>query len=229
MISIKEVIYRIYANPIMRNMERSDVVTSIKTILRLIGVPGSLTQKSIVLEILEGRATLPKDLMNIVSVVLQDTNGNAIRVRASTDDNIQVNHTKADTQIPAITYQRAHDYLYTDFQEGTVRVVYNGIAMDKDGYPEIPDNESLLMAIENYVKFRYFTGLFENGFIGEGVLDRAETQYLFYVGQVSNDFDMPSEDGIESLINSIATLIPNRDAIDSNFKFQGIPQHLKAH
>jgi len=229
MISIKEVIFRIYANPIMRTVSQSDLITNIRTILRLIGVPGSLTQKSIILTIVAGRAVLPKDLMNIVSVLLQDPSGNEFRIRAATADNIQVNHKKPDTQPSALNYQRAHDYIYTDFEEGTIQVVYNGIATDKDGYPLIPNNESLLMAIENYVKFRHFTGLFENGFISEHILERAEQQYLFYVGQVSNDFDMPSEDGIESLINSIATLLPNRDAIDTNFKYQGVPQHLKSH
>jgi hypothetical protein len=126
-----------------------------------------------------------------------------------------------------ITYKHVPGWLYFDFETGRVEVIYSVFMVDDNGFPLLPDNESLILAIENYIKFKYFTVLFEVGRISEKALDRAETQYTWYMGQASNSFSTPTEDEAETIFSAICRLVPDRDAFFTNFKYNSNTEHLK--
>jgi hypothetical protein len=128
-----------------------------------------------------------------------------------------------------VTYKHVPGWIYFDFEAGMVEIIYSAFMVDDNGFPLIPDNESLLLAIENYVKVQYFIILFETGHLSEKALERAETQYAWYIGQASNFFSTPTEDEAETIFDSICRLVPDRDAFFTNFKYNSNTERLKLH
>jgi len=246
----------------LRNVKKADVFDSITTVLKLMNIPATFEEKSIVLIIENFRVATPPDLYKLKAVTSTDGEGRiGTRLKTSTDARIQHHGTrqqKAPTPVTApvptpipgaerkeenwqvvttrsmqtsntITYKHVPGWIYTDFSTGMVELIYSAYKLDDNGFPLLPDNESLILAIENYIKFQYFTILFEMGQIAEKVLDRAEQQYLWYVGQASNSYDTPTEDEAEVIFDAICRLIPDREAFFTNFKYSSNTEQLKLH
>lgn len=229
MITINDIMYRIYRNPLLQNVRKVDIVEDIKTVLKLLNVPVHLEEKRIVLNVQEYRAKIPKDLHQVKSVIAMNLNGQRRRLRASSDIRVEHQGTSRDSMVSTATYKVVPGWLYADFKSGDVEVIYTGFTLDPEGYPLIPDNESLLLAIEGYVKVNYFTVLVETGHMAFGILERAEQQYNWYMGQASNSMDMPTSEETESLFNALIRLIPDRDSFETNDKFRSNKEILRDH
>jgi len=229
MVTINDILFRIYRNPLLRNVRKIDVVEDIKSVMELLDIPASMEEKRVVLTVQEYRVVTPKDLHVVKYVMAMNLNGVSQRLRSSSDDRIQHQKVYRDQLASTATYKVVPGWIYTDFASGDIEVVYTGITMDDSGFPLIPKNESLLKAIENYVKTQYFTMLHEMGHISIEALERAEQQYAFYAGQTSNSFSMPTPDETESLFNALVRLIPDRDSFDTNFKFGSNKENLVNH
>jgi hypothetical protein len=229
MVSIDEFIFRIYENPILRNVRKSDIVTHITSVLRLLSVPAILEDKRVVLNVQEYRTVIPRDVHRITSIMGMNVGGNTKRLISSQDDRITQQGKFRDAQMSAIQYKHVGQFIYTDFESGDIEVIYKGFSMDANGSPLIPDNESLLLAIENYIKVRHFTIGVETGTIPMNVLQMAEQQYAWYMGQASNSFTIPTPEETESLFNAIVTLLPKRDEHQLNYKYSGLPEVIRNH
>lgn len=46
------------------------------------------------------------------------------------------------------------NYLYTTFKTGKVLVIFKGMPLDEEGYPQVPDNANFRMALEYYLVYR---------------------------------------------------------------------------
>ncbi len=230
MVTISDILFRVYRNPILQNVRKVDVVDHVKAVLKLLRVPATFEEKSIVLTINNFRVILPKDLYLLKSVNAMKANDvPGIRLKSSSDDRILQQHVRPDDKPTTVTYKHVPGWIYTDFEEGEIEVIYSAFQVDESGFPLIPDNESLLLAIENYIKVRHFTILVETGHLTDKVLDRAEQQCDWYMGQASNSFDIPTEDEAESLFDAIVRLIPDRDAFFTNFKYNSNTEKLVDH
>lgn len=229
MITINDIMYRIYRNPLLQNVSKGDIVEDIKTVLKLLDVPVHLEEKRIVINVQEYRAKIPSDLHKVKSVMAMNVGGNQVRLRHSSDIRVEHQGEFRDRIASTATYKVVPGWIYTDFKSGDVEVIYTGFTLDSDGYPLIPDNESLLLAIEGYVKVNYFTVLVEMGHMAMGILERAEQQYNWYMGQASNSMDMPTSEETESLFNALIRLIPDRTSFETNNKFRSNKEILRDH
>lgn len=227
MLTVNDIIYRIYENPLLQNVRKSDIVTHIKSVIKLLDLPATFEEKRIVVNIQEYRARIPKDLYEIKSVMAMNYGGAQVRVRASSDDRVQQQNEFRGSRTTTIAYKIVPGYIYTEFQSGDIELIYTAFSTDEKGFPLIPDEESLVLAIENYIKVRHFTILFENKQLSENILNRAEQQYSWYIGQAANKFTTPTPEQTESLLNAFVRLIPNRKAIEDNFKFNSVPENIR--
>jgi hypothetical protein len=62
-----------------------------------------------------------------------------------------------------LTYKIQGMVIYTSMKEGTIEIAYRAIAVDKDGYPLIPDKSTFTNALELYIKKKCFTIWFDLG------------------------------------------------------------------
>lgn len=229
MVTINDIMYRVYRNPLLQNVRKVDIVEDIKTVLKLLDVPVHLKEKRIVINVQEYRAILPKDLHKVKSVIAMDLGGQQQRLKHSSDIRIEHQGEFRDKLASTATYKVVPGWLYADFKSGDVEVIYTGFTLDAEGYPLIPDNESLLLAIEGYIKVNYFTTLVETGHMAMGILERAEQQYNWYIGQASNSLDMPTSEETESLFNALIRLVPDRNSFDTNDKYRSNKEILRNH
>jgi len=227
--TINDIIFRVYRNPILQNVSKSDIVTHVKEVMGLLDVPAAMEEKRIVLNVLNYRVVVPSDLHIIKAVSALDFNSREVRLHHSSDDRILHQHERRDPQPSTVTYKHVPGFIYTDFESGDIEVIYTAFSTDPDGFPLIPDEPSLMIAIENYIKVQHFTILADMGMVTEQTLHRAETQYAWSIGQASNKFTIPTPEEAETLFNAIARLLPDRQAIDTNFKYNAVPQNLRNH
>lgn len=72
--------------------------------------------------------------------------------------------------------------IYTSIEKGEIELAYRAIMVDSDGYPLIPDDGTFAIALELYIKKRYFTILFDQGKISHQVLANTQQEYCWAVG-----------------------------------------------
>lgn len=231
MLTMNDILYRVYANPILRNVRKVDVVDHVKSLTKLLNIPATFVEKSVNLHIKGFRAPLPQDLYKILGVTSLDTPGGTpgVRLKSTADSRIQHNRDNPSSYPTNVTYKEVPGLIYMDKEEADIEVIYTAFNVDENGFPLLPDNESLLKAIENYIKVQYFTILVETGHMPDKVLDRAEKQYEWYVGQATNSFATPTEDEAETIFDAIVRLIPNRDSFFVNFKYDSNTETLVNH
>lgn len=162
-------------------------------------------------------AILPADYFDVIKIT--DTTGNILYSR-----NYDPNPSLADD-----TYKIQGNIIYTTMQSANIDISYQAISLDSDGYPMIPDNAEFIRALELYIKKKWFTILFDMGKINGNVLSNTQQEYAWAVGACQSEFNRLSIDQMESLVNSLTTLIQKVTEHDSSFRFLGNKEYLKNH
>ena len=214
---VGEILYRIKEHPLLKNVNKSDVVNHIKTVIELVGAPGLYEEKLVKLDIRDYRAVLPKDFKSIVAVRTLD--GVKTPMKRNLDDFKKFNKDTANGDT-TLSYHIVNNYIYVDFIEGFIEIVYLAYKLDEDGLPILPDNESLYLAIENYIKVRYF-GILADLYPGryDRPLQRAEQQYAWYIAQATSSFTNPDYDTAKAIGDMIVRMLPIKKKEETNFKY----------
>jgi hypothetical protein len=227
MISIGEIIYRILENPLLKGVKKSDIVNHVKTVIELVGVPGLKQEKYIKLNIQNYRAQLPDDFLERISVRLEGIRSKVVLTH-NTD-----NHALFNDKVPegtfsdtVFTHKITTNYIYTDFEEGEIELVYRAYHTDTNGWPMIPKNESLILAIENYIKARYYGILADQNAKFERAYQRAETQYNWYVAQATSSLLTLDPVEAQALASALIRLVPVKDNFYSDDKYAGQPERI---
>lgn len=127
------------------------------------------------------------------------------------------------------TYTMNNNNIFTNFESGTVVIVYRAIATDEECYPLIANNATLLRCIESYIKYRWFDILNDMDQVSGQKLNKAEVDYLANVAQADSNLKLPSDDEMESLVNQMTQLMPSRSQFEDRFAFLGAKEHLRIH
>jgi hypothetical protein len=225
MMSIGEIMYRLLEQPLLRAVRQSDIVTHVKTVLELVGVPGVKEEKLINLDIVDYRAPLPSDFLERKAVrAIYDS----IRVAMThmTDEfgkfNKEILGDKEEDIL--FTHKIVGQYIYTDFKEGQVELIYTAYVTDENGLPMIPRNESLYLAIENYIKSRHYGILADQNAQFERAYQRAEQQYCWYVGQATASLLNLDPVEAQAFGEAIIRMVPIKDNFYTNYKYAGQPE-----
>ncbi len=228
LVSIKMVADRLYRNPLMKDLSYEFIVDNAIQILRILEAPSLFSTRREALNVVNYRAMKPVDMIKVESVVRTEPGSIPVPLTASEDIAQEFYHqsnnlpTRSDE-----TYSLNSKYINCNFEKGTVEVIYKAVATDEECYPLILNNETLLRCVESYIKYRYFDMLNDMDIISNQKLNKAETDYMFNVGQADSNLKMPSVDEMESLVNQITQLIPSRTAHSSRFEFLGAQEQLK--
>ena len=239
-VSLKRILFNVMNHPLARDLTYEIAAGFSVEALELIGSPLAYENKvtNPKLNIIGYKALLPANIINIRGVRAfgngDTSESRAIQLTHATD----IYHNSAncndcdgdecnDCMGAELTYTTSAGVITTSFPEGRVEVAYQGLMEDEDGFPLIPKNPKVLLAVEYYVLFRYLAPLYDIGKITDKAFGRIEQQKLWYMGAAASDTKIANMDHAEAMFNSINRLIINDGAQRNFYKFMGKHERLR--
>lgn len=220
-ISIRRILDDLMAHPMLQDLTMERAINYAVDFIRIVGCPQFYSEKIEQIEIDNYRGKLPCDFYSIIQV--RDPNSHICYKHAS--DTFHTSGCKhAD-----ITYKIQGNVIFTSTKEGTIEIAYNAYNLDEDGYIMLPDNSSFIRALEAYIKVKQFTILFDMGKMQAGVLQNAQQEYAWAVGDCQSEFNRMSIDEMESFTNSWRTLLIRDNQQREGFARLGNRQNIKVH
>lgn len=89
-----------------------------------------------------------------------------------------------------INYERVGDKIYFDRPYGKINILYRGLQLDDDGFPEITDKEALAIATFCAYTVKYREGLATNNANMLAIAENLRMQWLLRADQARNDYYM---------------------------------------
>lgn len=129
--------------------------------------------------------------------------------------------------IKAEEYKVIDDVLQFSFEKGYVAISYYKRIYDKDGYPLIPDEVSVIQAITSFCTYKIFQKAWYQG--REGMRDKWEIAYNewnWYCRQAKSKAKSLNAEQLEQLSNYMTTLLPRDNYWSSLRKSYGIPEDV---
>lgn len=207
-VSIDVVASRITKHPLLKDINYEDIIQYTVDVLRLVNVPRSYEEQSKYAEVIEYKAQLPADCLNVKSVDFVE-NGHTYAMTIATDTlnkHIPSLENK-DRSIGQYTYSLNADKIHVNQAEGVVFIVYDVLKCGEDGFPMIPDSVSLRLAIENYIKKNVFSVYEDLGKISGRAVEKAEQEYAWYIGKAQTEFQgFINDDDLESFLRDFRRL-----------------------
>lgn len=242
MVSIGKILYDINRHPLMKDLLKSDIVNHIVTVINRIGATSLYEDKNTNLIIADFRALLPTDFVarttvrRIIDNADEDAKVVKVTLTHNTDDAYKTYSSLTEEGKKCVdmiyTHKIVGNYIYTDFEEGTVELIYRGYKVDNDGFPYLEgktkqEDTALQSAIEWYIKSQHYEGLWAVGKIADKVYQHSLQQYHWYIGQATNAILTPDPVEAEAIGNSIVRLVPNVNSLESGFKYNSQKERLR--
>lgn len=225
-ISIKEVLDNILDHPMLKDVSFERAVNYTVHFMRIVGCPRMFEEKTALVEIENYRGMIPCDFNDIIQVRTHSScDRKNYGVFRHTTDSFHMSDNKQDSF--DLTYKIQGNVIFTSIKEGTIEIAYNAFAVDSDGYPMIPDNSSFISALELYIKKKHFNILFDTGKISQAIYNQVCQDYAWAVGQAQSDLIRPTLDQMQSITNSLNTLVPRMSEHRSGFVNHGSTEIIK--
>lgn len=221
-IKLSYIMDNLMEHPLLEDLTLDRVIKYAIEFIQIVGMPDNFEESLANIEINKYKGKLPCDVYNIIQV--RDENG--VCFRYSTDSFHYSHNINIETDL---TYKTKGNYIYTSIENGTIEIVYHKLPVDEDGIPMLFDIAEYLRAFELYVKKKCFTILFDQNKISAQVLQNTQQEYAWAVGQAQSSLIRPTIDVMESITNSLTTLLQRTTQHDVGFISNGMKQHLKLH
>ena len=235
--NIKLIMDKITRHPLLQDIPFETVVDYAVDFIRIVGTPPSFMEKTAIIPIHKYRGELPCDFYEMIQVRLHNSNpcGKSSHrppelspVFRYTTDSFHMSPDKP--KVSDLTYKLQGNCIFTvPLEEGEIEISYMAMATDEDGYPLIPDNSTFSRALEAYIKKQWFTIQFDLGKLSPQVLQKADQDYAWAVGQAQTDLIRPTIDQMESISALWNTLIPRAQDHRKGFLHTGTKEHIKVH
>lgn len=220
--SINTIADRITRHPLMEDVPYESIIDYTVDFMRIVGVPDMFTEKTCVIDIDEYKGLLPDDYYEVIQVRDVKTN---IAYRYATDSFFY-----SDTNRSCdFTYKIQGGVIFVNNRVCKIEMAYMAIPVDGDCVPMIPDNASFLRALEAYIKIKVFTVLFDTDKIKPTVLQNAQQEYAWAVGDCQSEFNRLTIDKAESYFANFRRLITKYNSHSEGFKYNNIPEKIKRH
>lgn len=232
--NIRRVADRIMRHPLLRDVPFETILDYTVDFLQIVGVPSLFEEKTALLHVENYRCMLPCDYVSMIQVRtakkvdgIEPDHRSHISYRYSTDS-FHMSNEKPDVGRYGtdLTYKIQGSVIYTSTKDTDIEIAYNAIATDGEGYPLLPDNPSFLRALEAYVKKQQFTILFDLGKLQPAILQNAQQEYAWAVGDCETEFNRLTLDKAESLFNSWRTLLIRDSEHRHGFFNDGAKEYL---
>lgn len=234
-ISLKTILWKVLGNPLATDLTYEQAAEWAAEAIPLLGSP--LVFDDIVsdplIKVVNYKAAMPSNLIAIRGVrLITDTDNfenNSIALRYATDiyhSGINCS-TDSEGNIVEYTYSVQSGVIFTSFEEGYIQIAYQGLGVDKDGYPLIPDESKTKLALEYYILHRFLEPLWMVGKITDKAFSYIEQKRHFYMGSASTSMKLQGIDHAESIMNTINRLIINTKAHGDFYKGSGMKERFK--
>lgn len=227
-ISIKQILDDVLDHPMMSKVPLERVVNHAVHFIRIVGMPNAFVEKTAIIPIKEYRGCLPCDYYGMIQVRTHHKGHRPGTFRYSTD-NFHMSKDKGKGAPMDLTYKLQGNMIYTSIKEGEIEIAYHAMMVDDEGYPMIPDDSAYIRAFELYIKKGVFTTLFELGQINANILQNIQQEYAWAVGQAQSSLIRPSIDQMQSLTNSLNTLVVRATEHDRGFRDNGERELIRLH
>ena len=221
--TIKNIASDIYSHPLMRDLPFDKIISDTLELMQITGSPNLFETKEEVLEVSNWRTALPCDYYQINQLVTEE--GPFRTFLESTDTFSPIGSDKHSK----LVYKIQGRVLYTSIKEGKVRLSYEAIKLDKDGFPMIINNASYLRALKSYIKMNWFTIKFEEGKIKGDVLQNAQQEYYGNIAQAQNSLIMPDEAQMQNIAIIMNDALERTHNFYTNYKDLNTERALRIH
>lgn len=231
-IKIQEVLSRALRHPAMKDVNLEQAVQYAIDFIHIFGLPEMYEDREVEIDIENHRGQLPCDLISINQVKDLCTHS---CLRSMTDTFFPTNYQRGKKTAGYIgyadelTFKVQNHIIFTSFENGKIKVNYKAIPVDENGFPVIPDNPTYLKTLELYIKVEVFTILFDEKKISRDILQNAQQQYAWRAGQLTSEYNIPSESEMESICRSWTTLIQRTTDFDNGWKNMSDREYLRYH
>ena len=227
-ISINELMSRLTRHPLLQDLNLETVIEYTVDFMRIIGMPRQFLEKTEVIDVKQHRAKLPCDFYEMIQVRDVGPCGKPNKAWRYSTDNFHMNLDKHKWTDP--TYKIQGNWIFTSPMEcGQIEIAYLAFQLDEDGYPMLPDSSAFIRALEAFIKFQWFTIQFDMGKITQQVMQKADQDYCWAVGQCRTDMIRPSLDQMQSIANMLNNFVVKAGNHKYGFVRQGTKEHLINH
>lgn len=224
-IPLQDIMWKILKNPLLRDVTIEDAASITYSLIKLLKIPLTMITQTEVKCVEDYKIRLPESLVDVLGV-------RHIGLNKALNYSANPYHTSAVNKAPSSCH---NDYSYiiqncniiTSFEKGDVEISYKMLAMDDNGYPLIPDNESFIKAVEYDIMMNYMEPLWMMGKVTDKAFNRASQQRDWYVGQASSAFKIVNADHFSMMMNSVNRLLINTQARESFYQGFGDLERIK--
>lgn len=221
--SIGEILWKVLNKPICSDLNIEQASEYALEFLKIIGAPLSFLNKTEELQLNDYKVLLPNDLIDIRGVRCDN------RPLRYATDTYHLSHDSTHSYSNEYTYIVQNCVLTASIDKGCIEISYKAVALDEDGYPMIPDNESYRLGIEYYIIFRHLEPLWTMGKVSDKVFQYYEQKSMWYKGQAGSSIMIANGDHLESIMNGLNRLIINNNAYDTFYKKYGVKERIYKH
>ena len=225
-VTIRSLADKLMRHPLMSDLTLEAILDYSIDFLRITGVPKSFEERVSILEVENYRAKLPCDWIQTIQIRKNRGRHKGVAMRYSSDS-FHMKPREHGSASVDYTFKIQGNIIYTSFKDGEIEIAYLAIPLDSEGLPYLPDNSKYTRALEYYIRKEYFTILFDMGKIALPILQNAQQQYSFYVGQAQNDLVKLDISKAQSLFNGWSALLPRNHAFEEGFANSGSKEHLR--
>jgi hypothetical protein len=118
-------------------------------------------------------------------------------------------------------------FIMTSMPTGFLKISYDAIYTDQNGYPMIPDMISYVEAIYWYILMKLKYPEYLGGRLNREVYYDIRRSWNFYCKQAYGEAMMPNEDEMETIKNNWNRLIPDMNANFNSYDTLGDPQNIR--
>lgn len=224
-ISIKQILDDVLDHPLLKDVSFERAVNHTVHFIRIVGCPRIFNEKTELIEIKDYRGLLPCDYNSVIQIRKTGSCNHEHNVFRYSTDSFHMSEDKHESV--DLTYKIQGNIIFTSMRDGTIEMAYEALAVDSEGYPLIPDNSSFIRALELYIKKQCFTVLFDLGKITPAAYNNVQQEYAWAVGQAQSDLIRPTIDQMQSLTNSLNTLVVRANEHSSGFVNNGTMEKFK--
>jgi hypothetical protein len=221
-VSIDTVVARMLRHPLIKDVNYDDLISHAIDVLRLLHVPGQLVENSCYKDVVEYKAALPEESLNLKAVdCIKNKQHIPMLMSRHTAHNHISKMPSGNSNTSEYTYTLNNGMINTNIKSGEIFIIYDAFKTDERGFPMIPDSMALIKAIENYIKVQVFSVLVDLQKISQASLQRAEQEYSWYIGKAQTEFQgFQNDDHVETFLRSFTKMFTDYKAHGSRHKYE---------
>lgn len=227
-ISLYEVLSRVLRHPMLQDTTLEEAIQYTVDFIHTFGMPDMFETKETVVELENYRGELPCDLVS-VNQVMDLRSHTCLRSTTNTFNPERSNGDCVNDRCIDNTFKIQNRVIFSSIEKGLLKVNYNSIPVDENGYPYVINDPVYLKALESYIKKEVFTVLFDLGKITPAVLSNTQQEYSWRAGMLQSEFNIPSDAEMQSIINMWTQLVQTTTEADNGYKNLGSRNYIKRH